>query len=216
MERHFGILVYEKAQPLDAIGPWEVLSTWKQILKAPIHLHLIAEIAGSVPLDNDIVLNAPIDFARCPALDYLLVAGGVGRVAQMENPKLIDFIRKQAESCKLILSVCTGMFLLAKAGLLHGKEAATYWRAIPELKRLEKVKVKEERIVKSGKIWTSGGITSGIDLALAFIEEIGGKEAAGQVQLLLEYFPIEKLYCCSKTVESIPPYQAPEYITKMF
>ncbi len=214
MERHFGILIYEKAQPMDVIGPWEVLATWKNILKAPIHLHLIAESAGSVPLDNGIVLNAPIDFHHCPPLDYLLVPGGVGRVAQTENPKLIDFIRKQAARCQLVLSVCTGMFLLAKAGLLAGKEAATYWRAIPELKA-SGIKVKEKRIVKSGKVWTSGGITSGIDLALAFIEELGGKEAAGQVQLLLEYFPIEKLYCSAETVNSLPPHQVPEYIRKL-
>lgn len=215
MERKFGILIYKNAQPMDVIGPWEVLATWKNILKAPIHLYLIGETAGTVALDNGIALNAQVDFDHCPPLDFMLVPGGVGRIAQMENQNLIGFIRKQAERCELILSVCTGMFLLAKAGLLDGKEAATYWRAIPEFKKLTNVKVKEERIVKSGKVWTSGGITSGIDLALACIEELGGKEAAGQVQLLLEYFPIEKLYCSSKTAASLPPHELPAYIRKL-
>lgn len=223
MTRKLGILIYENAQPIDIIGPWEVFSIWKTILQAPIELYLIAEAVGFVQLDSQITLKAHKDFAHAPQLDDLIVPGGRGRVKQVNNEKLIAFLQQQAAHCKYVLSVCTGMFLLAKAGLLNDKPVTTYWRALPELKENQHLKVVEQRIVKSGNVWTSGGITSGIDLALAFIEEIAGREAAGQVQLLLEYFPEDKIYCSMDTIEELPPYQSasgpikahlPEYIQK--
>ena len=81
------------------------------------------------------------------------------------------------------------MFLLHKAGLLRNKPVTTYWRALSELRSFKDIDVEEERVVKSGNIWTSGGVSSGIDLAFELIVEIAGKEEAGRVQLLFEYFP---------------------------
>lgn len=223
MNQTLGLLLYENAQPIDVIGPWEVFSFWKHILKAPIDLYLVAEHAGPVQLDCQITLNAHVDFAHVPKLDFLVVPGGRGRVKEVNNEKLISFIKKEAAQCKHVLSVCTGMFLLAKAGLLKNLPVTTYWRAFPELKALKDLKVVEERIVKSGKIWTSGGVTSGIDLALAFIAEIAGKKVAGEVQLLLEYFPSDPHFCTMNTPNELPPYQGssgqvepylPEYIQR--
>lgn len=88
----------------------------------------------------------------------------------------------------------------------HRYASSTYWRALPELKSFPDVHVVEERIVKDGNIWFSGGISSGIDLALELIAEVGGKEAAGQVQLLFEYFPRNKVFATKDTVEQLPPY----------
>lgn len=223
MKKNFGFLIFERAQPIDIMGPWEVFSFWKQVLHGPIDLHLISEKGGFVQLDNGIEIKTHFDFANAPPLDVLLIPGGVGRIQQAKNEKLLDFIRKKSSECQHVISVCTGMFLLYHAGLLEEKKATTYWRAIPELKEMG-VEVSEKRIVRQGKIWTSGGVTSGIDIALAFIEEIGGKEVAGQVQLLLEYFPDETLYVTPQTMESLPPYQGahgivkphlPEYIRKV-
>lgn len=210
MQANLGMVIYEMAQPIDIIGPWEVLALWKSILNAPINLCLIAQTEGDVQLDSGITIKAHYSFANAPQLDYLLVPGGRGRMTQVNNEKMLHFIQQQAEKARYVLSICTGMFLLAKAGLLENLSATTYWRALPELKKFKNVNVVEERIVKNGKIWTSGGITSGIDLALAFIEEIAGTEVAGQVQLLLEYFPENKLYCSDKTIESLPGYQGGE------
>ncbi len=220
MSGNFGVILYENAQPIDAIGPWEVIAIWKSILKAPINMFLIAESEELVHCDSQITLKPHVSFKNCPPLDYLLVPGGRGRVKQVNNEHLIAFIQKQAPHCKYVLSVCTGMFILEKAGLLKGKLATTYWRALPELKALG-VKIKEDRIVKSGNVWTAGGISSGIDLALALIEAIAGKETAGQVQLLFEFFPNDTMYCSPNTVNSLPIYEGssgpvksylPEYI----
>lgn len=221
LNKTLGILLYENVQPIDVIGPWEVLSFWKNILHAPLDMYLIAEQGGLVQCDSGIVLKADCNFANVPPLDYLIVPGGRGRLKQVDNDVLINFIKKQAAHCEYILSVCTGMFLLNKAGLLQNKSATTYWRALSELKKYPDVHVVEDRIVKSGKVWTSGGVSSGIDLTLAFIAEIAGKETAGKVQLLFEYFPKDTVYCAINTAETLPPYSSdadnadqhlPEYI----
>jgi len=207
VNQKFGFILYENAQPIDIIGPWEVFSFWKQILNAPIELYLIAEKEGPIQLDNQITLPAQFNFGQAPKLDVLIVPGGKGRVKQSENEEMIAYIQKTAESCEYVISICTGMFLLAKAGLLKNHSVTTYWRAFSELKAHQDLKVEEERIVKTGRVWTSGGVTSGIDLALAFIEELAGKKVAGQVQLLLEYFPTDPHYCTRETASELPPYQ---------
>lgn len=224
MRRKFGFLIYENAKPLDVIGPWEVFSLWKTVLQAPIELILIAEHEGLIHLDSQITLKAHKSFVDAPKLDYLLVPGGRGRTQQVKNEKLLHFLREKERECDYVLSVCTGMFLLAAAGLLKNQPVTTYWRALPELRQNPDLHLIEKRIVKKGKFWTAGGITSGIDLALDFIAEIGGKETAGKVQLLLEYFPEQKIYCDLQTAEQLPPYSGrtgpvqaklPAYIEKL-
>lgn len=203
---NIGIILYENAQSMDIIGPWEVLGFWKNILGAPLHMFLISENGSYVNCVNDIVLKAHVDFTTCPKLDVLIIPGGPGRLKEIHNDKLITFIKNQAVNCKYVLSDCTGMFILYQTGLLKDKSATTYWRALPELKSLHNLNVAEERIVKSGNVWTAGGVSSGIDLALELIKEISGAETAGQVQLLFEYFPNHAVYTTLKTAASLPPY----------
>ena len=105
-----------------------------------------------------------------------------------------------------MLTICTGTFLLYGAGLLEGKNVTTYWRAMNELKALRPINIKEKRVVKSANIWTAGGISSGIDLAFELIKEIAGKEAAGKIQLLFEYFPDQFCYCDEGMIDSLASY----------
>lgn len=206
MAKKLGVVLYENVQPMDVIGPWEVLAVWKNLLHAPIEMYLISEDGGLVQCDDDIFLNAHYDFHNSPELDYLIIPGGRGRREQVNNERLIAFIRDKAKTADKIISVCTGMFLLHKAGLLRDKPVTTYWRALSELRVLKDVDVEEQRVVKSGNIWTSGGVSSGIDLAFELIAEIAGKEEAGKVQLLFEYFPKSTIYCTLDTSKSLPPY----------
>lgn len=218
MREKLGIVIYENVQPMDFIGPWEVLSFWKEVLNAPIEMYLISEKGSEVECDNHITVKAHCDFNDSPQLDYLIIPGGRGRRHEVDNPKLISFIQKQSKQAKYIISICTGMFLLYKAGILDGLSVTTYWRALPELKAFSNIKVTEERVVKNGKIWMSGGVSSGIDLAFELIAEVAGKEAAGKVQLLFEYFPRDLVYCTPEMIESLPLYNKddqpylPEYI----
>lgn len=201
-----GVLLYKNVQPMDAIGPWEVFSFWRNVLKAPLEMYFVSEKGSYVECDNEVVLKAHYDFANAPLADYFIVPGGMGRLEEVNHPTLIQFIQKQARHCQYLLSVCTGMFLLLKAGLLSDKSVTTYWRAIPELKKFSDVHLAEDRIVKNGNIWISGGVTSGIDLALELIAEVAGKKTAGEVQLLCEYFPTDVGYATPETVHSLPPY----------
>lgn len=206
MSKQVGVLLYDEAQPMDIIGPWEVFSFWKGISPTPFDMHLISEKGQLVQCDNGITLKAHYDFEHAPKLDYLIVPGGRGRHKEVHNPALLAFIQKQAKECEYILSVCTGMFLLYSAGILKSQSVTTYWRALPEAKQFQDVHIEEKRIVKNEKIWMSGGVTSGIDLALEFIAETAGKEAAGKVQLLLEYFPQGKWYATAGMAANLPPY----------
>jgi transcriptional regulator GlxA family with amidase domain len=206
MAKNLGLVLYENVQPMDVIGPWEVLAMWKNVLQAPIEMALISENGGLVKCDDNIVLNAHCTFDDCPDLDYLIVPGGRGRREQVDNERLIAFIKTKAATAEKIISVCTGVFLLQKAGLLRNKSVTTYWRALAELRSFKDLQVAEERVVKSGNIWTTGGVSSGIDLAFELIAAIAGKEEAGRVQLLFEYFPKRTIYCDLKTSRSLPPY----------
>ena len=206
MVKKLGLVLYENVQPMDVIGPWEVLAMWKKVLAAPIELYLVSEKGGLVKCDDDIILSAHCAFNDCPDLDYLIVPGGRGRREQVDNERLIAFIQAKAKAADKTISVCTGMFLLHRAGLLRNKPVTTYWRALSELRSFKDIDVEEERVVKSGNIWTSGGVSSGIDLAFELIAEIAGKEEAGRVQLIFEYFPKRTIYCNLQSSKSLPPY----------
>jgi len=210
MKSNIGIVIYENVQPMDVLGPWEVLSFWKNILQAPVEMSLISENGSYVQCANDIILKAHFDFNNAPQLDYFIIPGGPGRNVQVNNEKMISFIKKQAQNARLILSICTGTFLLHKAGVLKHKSATTYWRAIPELQSFKDINIVEERIVKDSRVWSSGGVSSGIDLAFELIAEIAGQETAGEVQLLFEYFPRNKCFASMKSVDSLPPYTSKE------
>lgn len=215
-----GFLIYPNAQPIDFIGPWDVFSLWNKVAKDKLSLSLVSEQAGMVDCDGGINICSHYGLNDAPQFDVLLVPGGMGRLDIDKTSPLIQFIRNQAANARQVLSVCTGMFLLEKAELLAGKSVTSYWLALPELKTFDNLVPVQKRIVKSGKIWTAGGVTSGIDLALEFIAEIISYDAAGVTQLLLEYFPEQKIFASPNNVDLIGSYNnhkptiddLPEYI----
>jgi transcriptional regulator GlxA family with amidase domain len=139
-------------------------------------------------------INPHVAFSDCPPLDFLLVPGGQGTREQVNNEALIRFVAEQAKGCQAVLSVCTGSFILHRAGLLAGRRATTHWSSLSRLAELGGVEVVQERIVRDGNIWTAAGVSAGIDLALAFIESVAGETIAGKVQFGAEYYPSRRLY----------------------
>ncbi len=206
---NFGFLIFPGLEELDLVGPWEIISLWSKFAQGPENCLMIAEKPGPVICQKDMSINPHVTFADCPALDFLLVSGGEGTRREVDNPALIQFVARQAENCKAVLSVCTGTFILHRAGLLSNKRATTHWASLQKLREMGDVEVVEDRIVRDGNIWTSAGISAGIDMALAFVEYMTDEKTAGKIQLGAEYYPSGRSY---GMMHKIP--QAPEYLRK--
>jgi transcriptional regulator GlxA family with amidase domain len=190
MSRTIGILVVPDFQLLDAAGPiaaFELAS--RELDPPPYRLRVLAREAGLVASSSGVTLVAegPRAAAR---LDTLIVAGGPGARETAPDPDTLALIRNVAATARRVTSVCTGAFLLAAAGLLDGKQATTHWRRAAALARLyPQIRVEPDRIfVRDGNIWTSAGITAGIDLALALIaDDLGEAAAKRTAQQLIVY-----------------------------
>lgn len=190
----FGVLVFNQVEELDFVGPWEMLRMWSKLADGPDTCLIVSQSLDAVVCAKGLSINPHTSFADCPALDYLLIPGGQGTRHEVNNPVLIDFVATQAKSCKAVLSVCTGSFLLHAAGLLSGKTATTHWGSLDRLRALGGVSVVEQRYVQDGSVWSSAGVSAGTDLMLAFIASVAGEEAAGKVQSGAEYYPSSVQY----------------------
>jgi transcriptional regulator GlxA family with amidase domain len=190
----FGFLVFPELEELDLIGPWEMISLWSKSLEGPGTCLMVAQNREPVICAKGLSLNPQVTFDECPPLDYLLVPGGQGTRRQVDNEALIRFVTAQARGCQAVLSVCTGSFILHRAGLLAGRRATTHWASLARLAELGGVEVVQERVVRDGIVWTAAGVSAGIDLALAFIEAVAGETIAGMIQFGVEYYPSRRRY----------------------
>lgn len=206
MNAKFGFLLFNGLEELDLVGPWEMISIWGKHYNGPQDIFTISQDGDSIKCAKGLTIAADYSFQSCPTPDYLLIPGGQGTRSEMNNKKLIDFIQFQAKFCRKLLSVCTGSFLLDAAGLLDGRKATTHWQSLERLKQNKEIKVSEQRYVVDGNIWTSAGVSAGMDMALAFIADIAGKEIAGKVQLHAEYFPENIVYAKLDEVVERPLY----------
>ena len=178
-----GILVFPKVQQLDVTGPCEVFASVPEA-----EVRLIWKRVERIDTATGLVLMPDLAFAECPQFDVLCVPGGVGVNPLMEDEEVLKFLRRQAEGARYVTSICTGSMVLAAAGLLAGRRATTHWASHDFLARLGAIP-EQARVVTDGKFATGGGVTAGIDMALAVVSELFGREAAEAVQLNLEYAP---------------------------
>jgi transcriptional regulator GlxA family with amidase domain len=189
------IVAFPSVQLLDVSGPLQVFSTANDIVREsggapPYALRVVAQDGG------DVIASAGLGIAagRLPplgaALDTLVIAGGEGVQAAAADPALVDWIRRRAKQARRVASVCTGAFLLAATGLLDGRRAATHWSLCDELARkFPAIRVEPDPIfVCDGALWTSAGVTAGIDLALALVEKDLGRTVALAVARYLVVF----------------------------
>jgi len=187
-----GGLLYPNFELLDLFGPLEMFSL---LGSAGARIHLIAEAPGPVPSamggDGPLGPKALADhgFDYTPRLDVLLIPGGFGTIAQLENPAMLQFLRARAGDTPIIASVCTGSALLARAGLLDGLRATSN-KQFFELARSQSDRVQwveRARWVDAGQFVTSSGVSAGTDMALALIARLVGQQAAEQVAAAAEY-----------------------------
>lgn len=190
----FGVLVFPDAEELDFVGPWEMLTLWSRFAQGPANCIVVGQSLAPVVCAKGLSVNPHASFESCPPLDALLVPGGVGTDVQVDNTALVGFIAAQARRARALLSVCSGAFLLHRAGLLSGRRATTHWMRLDALRALGDVDVVEERYVRDGPVWTSAGVSAGIDLMLEFIAQEAGETTAGKVQFGAEYYPSGRSY----------------------
>lgn len=180
------MLVYDDAQILDIAGPVQLLSAAMGASGSPAYtIELVAERRGPIGTTSGLALNAERSFADLTegdltSVDTFIVSGGYGSRREMENEAVLAFVREAAAPARRVVSICTGAVILAAAGLLDGRRAATHWAYAPTMrKRFPDVTVDDDAIyVRDGKFWTSAGVTAGMDLALALIEEDLGRDVA--------------------------------------
>ena len=187
--RHVAVLTYADGQTLDVIGPLEVFAAASRWLsdhgRAPAYrVEVLAAAVGPVRMASGLHILATRAFRNVRSgIDTLLVAGGEGTVAAMQDRALLAWLRRVAARVRRLGSVCTGTFILAEAGLLDGRRVTTHWRTCAALaKRYPQLTVDPDPIfVRDGNVYTSAGVTAGMDLALALVEEDCGRDVAMQV-----------------------------------
>jgi len=177
------IPLYDRFTALDAVGPYEVL--WRV---PGARVRWIGAEARPYSTDRGLQLVAEATFEDVPSPDVLVVPGGTGTLAALEDRRLVDWIRRADPTSTWTTSVCTGALLLGAAGLLGGLRATTHWAYMDRLAAYG-AEATSERVVEQGKVITSAGVSSGIDMALTLAAAIAGGDVAQAIQLRIEYVP---------------------------
>jgi transcriptional regulator GlxA family with amidase domain len=193
--KRVGIVVFENVEVLDFCGPFEVFSITRlndanpNEAPSPFEVLLVAERAGPVTTTGGMIVLPHFTFANCPPLDILVVPGGWGTRKELKNPVMLEWLRTQAAQAQIVTSVCTGSMLLGFAGLLDGLHATTHWQALDWMRdSFPKVSVEYgKHFVVDGRVFTSAGISAGIDMALKVVAHYLGEDIARASARYMEY-----------------------------
>ncbi len=185
-----GILLFDDLEELDAIGPWEVF-TMAATERGSGSVVTISQSGGMVRCAKGLRIASDHSFDDAPKLDVLVVPGGRGTRAEVDNAAVTDWIAKVAPGCTWVTSVCTGSMLLIEAGPARGKQVTTHWGFVETLReRGGAAKVIDDmRFVRDGNVVTSAGVSAGIDMALWIIGQTDDPGFARHVQRRMEYEP---------------------------
>lgn len=178
------ILLFDRFTALDAVGPYEVL---RSIPGATVKF--VGKQPGPIRTDaRSLAITADFSLDEITAPDILLIPGGPGQTALMDDQIILDWVRQVHSATRWTTSVCTGSLVLAAAGLLNGLTATSHWLAL-EFLRAYGAEPSTDRVVIQGKIITAAGVSSGIDMALKLVSLEFGDELAQMIQLGIEYDP---------------------------
>src|SRR5262245_22808607 len=139
MTRSIAIVLFDVVEELDFVGPWEIFTFAGSLDPETCTVFTVSERGGEVRCAKGLRVLADHSFETAPPADVILVPGGMGTRTEVDNPKIVEYIRRSAETAELVTSVCTGSFLLERAGLLGGKRATTHWASIDRLRELGSV-----------------------------------------------------------------------------
>jgi transcriptional regulator GlxA family with amidase domain len=190
MTRSVGIFVFPDVEVLDFCGPFEVFSVaGHQVAPGSFEVFTVAETKPPLLARNGLEVVPKHSFADAPPIDLLLVPGGQGTRPLLNRPDVLDWITARAAGAELVLSVCTGSLLLAKCGLLEGLSATTHHLALDLLRSLApNSEVRDDRrVVDNGRVITSAGVASGIDMSFHVLARLLGPETAEAAARYIEY-----------------------------
>jgi transcriptional regulator GlxA family with amidase domain len=180
-----GILLYDGYTTLDAMGPYQVLSELPGV-----EVKLVAPTRALVHNMAGMGVTPTHTLAEVDRLDVLVVPGGfAGTWRAAHDTAIVNWVRRVHPTTRYTTSVCTGAWILGAAGLLRGQDATTHWYGRPILEQEYGAHYRPARYVRAGKIWTSAGVTAGMDMSLALVREIAGDAYTKAVMLDLEYAP---------------------------
>ncbi|NJP38588.1 DJ-1/PfpI family protein [Alkalicoccus luteus] len=186
-----GIYLFEDVEVLDFAGPYEVFSLAEDESGNKLFdVITLSYRGGLTAAKNGLRIETEKSIQACPPLDILIIPGGHGATDnEVYNKDLLHFVKQQAKTAELVMSVCTGAFILAEAELLNGREAVTHWmdrddlqRAFPEVSVL-----KDTRFVDEGPVLTAAGISAGIDASLYTVGRFAGEDAKHRTAKRMEY-----------------------------
>jgi len=196
MRSTIGILIFDGAEELDFVGPWEVFTMSNETrdhlkdMTPKDRVLTVAQHGGTVKCAKGMRVIADHSFADCPPVDVLLIPGGQGTRREVENPAMLEWIARTAAKCTWVTSVCTGSLLLTEAGPAAGKRVTTHWGFADQLAARGKATVlKNVRYVRDGNVVTAAGVSAGIDMALWLTGQMHGVAHARATQRGMEYDP---------------------------
>ena len=193
--RNVGIYLFHEIEVMDFAGPFEVFSTASRVFQrlhrdaeAPFRVFTVGAVLGRIRARGGLLVEPQFSLDEHPKIDVLLVPGGVV-TAELEKPAVVSWIARQAKEAELTASICTGAFLVGKAGLLKGRRATTHWEDIADLRAYlpETEIVENERWVDEGAIVSSAGISAGLDMSFHLVARLAGKDLAVRTARQMEY-----------------------------
>lgn len=197
--KNIAIVLFDQVEVLDFAGPFEVFSVCGANGESPgyFNVYTVAE-TSPIAARNGLVVVPQYLLQHCPKPDIFLIPGGggfrrdgspYGSRREMDNPVLLDWIRLHNQSAELVLSVCTGSLILAKAGLLEGLSATTHWKAIDQLRAVapNTTVMDDQRWIDNGRIIISAGVSAGLDMSLYVVSRLLGKQIADQTARYMQY-----------------------------
>jgi transcriptional regulator GlxA family with amidase domain len=188
-----GILLFDGVEELDAVGPWQVLSTWtQQHPEDGWDTFCLSPDGRPVRGAKTLVLGAHHSIDDAPALDILVHPGGPGTRPMLHDDGHLDWVRRQRATVPLLTSVCTGSLVYAAAGLLVGRRATTHWASLNMLSELDPTVITDvsSRFVDDGDLITSAGVSAGIDMALHLVARLTDAERAREIRREIQYNPL--------------------------
>jgi transcriptional regulator GlxA family with amidase domain len=191
-KRRIGILLFDGAEELDWAGPWEVLAAWADRWPEDgIEVFTMADDLQPITCAKGLRVLPGHSTATAPGMELVLVPGGSGARALVGQEPVLTWLRGLRDDGVLITSVCTGSLVLAAAGLLRNRPAATWWGAFEELLAIDPTidARRDDRFVDTGEIVTAAGVSAGIDMALHLVARLHSVERAREVRRYIQYDP---------------------------